>query len=68
MAGDWESGAIAWVAARNGVRCLILRGVTDLVSEEGGEAYGNPALFTAAAREVMRELFDSLPQWLEAAL
>ena len=26
IAGDWESGAIAWVAARNNVRCLILRG------------------------------------------
>jgi hypothetical protein len=25
-AGDWESGAIAFVAARNGVRRLILRG------------------------------------------
>ncbi|HSV85435.1 MAG TPA: 5'-methylthioadenosine/S-adenosylhomocysteine nucleosidase, partial [Levilinea sp.] len=31
VAADWESGAIAWVAQRNGVRCLILRGVSDLV-------------------------------------
>jgi adenosylhomocysteine nucleosidase len=36
IAADWESGAIAWVAARNHVRCLILRGVSDLV----GEAHG----------------------------
>ena len=39
MALDWESGAIAWVAARNQTRCLILRGVTDLVGEAGDEAY-----------------------------
>jgi len=38
-AGDWESGAIAWVVARNGTRFLILRGVTDLVGSGGGEAY-----------------------------
>ncbi len=35
VAADWESGAIAWVAKKNGVRCLILRGVTDLVSAVG---------------------------------
>ena len=39
IAEDWESGAIAWVAAKNHTRCLILRGVTDIVSENGGEAY-----------------------------
>ena len=39
VAGDWESGAIAWVANRNRVRCLILRGVSDLVGDGGGEAY-----------------------------
>lgn len=34
-AADWESGAIAWVADKNRVRCLILRGVTDLVGSRG---------------------------------
>ncbi len=29
--GDWESGAIAWVAAHDHTRVIILRGVTDLV-------------------------------------
>lgn len=28
VAADWESGAIAWVAQRNGTPVLILRGVT----------------------------------------
>lgn len=67
VAADWESGAIAWVAQRNGVRCLILRGVTDLVSPEGGEAYGNIELFHSRTREVMQTLLDQLPGWLEAA-
>ncbi len=64
-AGDWESGAIAYVAARNGVRCLILRGVTDLVGADGGEAYdGSVDFFRRQARIVMLRLLDALPDWL----
>jgi len=64
-AGDWESGAIAYVAARSGVRCLILRGVTDLVGADGGEAYdGSVAFYRAQARKVMTRLLDVLPDWL----
>lgn len=64
-AGDWESGAIAYVAARNDVRCLILRGVTDLVGADGGEAYdGSVAFYRAQARIVMTRLLDALPDWL----
>jgi adenosylhomocysteine nucleosidase len=63
-AGDWESGAIAWTAARNGVRLLVLRGVTDLVSAAGNETYGNLALFEQAAAGIMRRLVESLPGWL----
>jgi len=64
VAADWESGAIAWVAKRNGVHCLILRGVTDLVSAEGGEAYGNVELFHENAKTVMQTLLEQLPDWL----
>ena len=64
IAADWESGAIAWVAARNGIRCLILRGVSDIVGVHGGEAYGNSPVFEAGTRVVMRALLDSLPSWL----
>ncbi len=63
-AADWESGAIAWVAARNGVRCLILRGVSDLVGEHGGEAYGDIGVFHEGARLVMEPLLNALPEWL----
>ncbi|MBP6789783.1 MAG: 5'-methylthioadenosine/S-adenosylhomocysteine nucleosidase [Candidatus Promineofilum sp.] len=68
IAADWESGAIAHVAARNGVRCLILRGVTDLVSADDGEAYGRPEVFVARTAEIMERLLDSLPGWLAAGM
>jgi len=65
IAADWESAAIAWVAKRNRVKCLILRGVTDLVSAEGGEAYGNIELFHSRTKEIMKTLLDQLPDWLK---
>ena len=65
VAADWESGAIAHVAARNGVRCLILRGVTDLVGPKGGEAYdGTLDLFRDRAEGMMSALLAALPEWL----
>ena len=67
VAADWESGAIAWVAKRNHVPCLILRGVTDLVGAGGGEAYGNMEAFSRATGVVMRRLLDALPEWIKLA-
>jgi adenosylhomocysteine nucleosidase len=65
VAADWESGAIAYVAARNHVRCLILRGVSDVVGATGGEAYdGTMHAFTAGAATVMMELLRQLPVWI----
>jgi adenosylhomocysteine nucleosidase len=63
-AADWESGAIAFVASRNEVPCLILRGVTDVVSSNRGEAYDNINLFAERAGLMMNRLLDSLPGWL----
>jgi nucleoside phosphorylase len=64
IAADWESAALAWVAQKNGARLLILRAVSDLVSEEGGEAYDNIALFKERAKGIMRRLIDQLPDWV----
>ena len=65
IAGDWESGAIAYVAARNKVPCLILRGVTDLVGSCGGEAYdGNIHVFIEGTRAVLQQLVHFLPAWI----
>lgn len=69
VAVDWESGAIAWIAARNQKRCLILRGVTDLLDSSGDEAYdGTGELFSARTDSTMRALMESLPSWVECAL
>jgi adenosylhomocysteine nucleosidase len=69
VAGDWESGAIAWVAARNSTRCLILRGVSDLVGAAGGDAYaGNVHVWHAATERIMRALLAQLPGWIDLAL
>jgi adenosylhomocysteine nucleosidase len=65
IAADWESGPIAWVAKQNGVPCLIMRGVTDLVSAKGGEAYGNIDLFHKNTKSIMKTLIEGLPAWLE---
>jgi adenosylhomocysteine nucleosidase len=66
VAGDWESGAIAWVAHRNRTPLVILRGVTDLVGAGGDITYGNPGAFEVAARSVMHTLLallaEALPQ------
>ena len=66
IAADWESAALAWVAQRNNARLLILRGVSDMVSEEGGEAYNNIEVFNERARGIMQQLIEQLPEWLNA--
>lgn len=66
IAGDWESGALAWVANKNNARLLILRTVSDLVNESGGEAYDNLALFEERTRGIMRKHFEQVPGWLSA--
>jgi adenosylhomocysteine nucleosidase len=66
VAVDWESGAISWVAQRNGTPLLILRGVSDLVNLDKAEAQGNPELFATNAARVMQNLLRDLPQWIAA--
>lgn len=65
VAGAWESGAIAYTCVRNQQRVVILRGISDLVHAEGGEAYGNMPAFEEGARIVMERLLSELPAWLE---
>jgi len=69
VAADWESGAIAWVSARNGIDCVVARGVSDLVGPESGEAYvGNSQVFSQNTRKIIRALTEQLgnllKQWL----
>jgi adenosylhomocysteine nucleosidase len=66
IAADWESAALAWVAGRNNARLLILRGVSDMVGEAGGEAYNNIEMFNERAKGIMEQLIEQLPEWLNA--
>ncbi len=66
IAADWESAALAWVARKNNARLLILRGVSDMVSEDGGEAYNNIEVFNERAKGIMESLIRQLPDWLNA--
>ena len=66
VAGDWESGAIAYTAARNKKKVIILRGATDLVTSQKGEAYGNFSLYEERTEVVMKQLFEVLPLWIQA--
>lgn len=66
IAADWESAALAWVATRNHARLLILRGVSDIVNEQGGEVYNNVEIFNERAKGIMQQLVEQLPDWLNA--
>jgi adenosylhomocysteine nucleosidase len=66
IAADWESAALAWVAGKNGARLLILRAVSDLVSEQGGEAYDNITLYRERTKVMMGRLIEQLPDWVSA--
>jgi len=65
IAADWESAALAWIARKNNARLLILRAVSDLVSEEGGEAYNNIEMFNERTKTIMHQLITQLPEWLK---
>ena len=67
FAADWESGAIAWVCSRNNMPCLILRGVSDLVGAQGGEAYGAIDVFHKSTEEIMNNLLIHLPDWIHCS-
>jgi len=66
IAADWESAALAWVAQKNNAHLLILRAVSDMVNEGGGEAYDNIEIFKQRAKQIMGELITQLPAWLDA--
>ncbi len=66
IAADWESAALAWVARHNNTRLLILRMVSDVVNETGGEAYNNIELFHERTKLIMKQLVEQLPEWAKA--
>jgi adenosylhomocysteine nucleosidase len=68
-AGDWESGAIAYVATKNHTRVVILRGVTDIVDEANADpTYNNVALWQQETAKVMATLLALAAKALPALL
>jgi adenosylhomocysteine nucleosidase len=65
IVGDWESGSIAWVSSKLGVRCLILRGVSDVVGRDGGEAYEDEGeTFLEGVVQVFSSILPKLEEWV----
>ena len=60
IAADWESASVAHIAKLNKLPCLILRGVSDIISEEHAEMYGDPVFYEQRAGEVMEKLLNIL--------
>jgi len=66
VAADWESGAIAHVAKKkNGMECLIVRGVSDVVDPNGKPS--NEKEIMEGTGVVMEKLIDGLPKWISKA-
>lgn len=66
VVGDWESGAIAWVAGKNGNKLLILRGVSDVVGSDGNEAYGeDESIFQKGVNIVIIKLLTLVSNFLK---
>ena len=64
VAADWESGAIAYVAQRkNKTKCLIVRGVSDVVDPAGGGSSSDEKIIEGT-KEVMKKLTESLSGWI----
>lgn len=60
-AADWETGAFAWVAARNQVPWLALRAVSDLVTPLGSETDNGVDLWRSRLDHLMRNILAELP-------
>lgn len=67
VAGDWESGSIAFVAKLNKIPAIVMRGVSDLVGEDGGEAYKNVEVFERNTQRIMKKLVENLPHIIRSS-
>jgi len=60
-AADWETGAFAWVAARNHIPWLALRGVSDIVTPQGSETDNGVDLWRSRLDQLMQKILSDLP-------
>ncbi|HHX08734.1 MAG TPA: 5'-methylthioadenosine/S-adenosylhomocysteine nucleosidase [Chloroflexi bacterium] len=64
-AADWELASIAWVLDKNETKGLILRGVSDIVSQTRSETDANKALWQSRVKKIMQKLLHDLPFYLD---
>ena len=64
IAGDWEPGAISYIAVKNKTSLLFLRGVSDLISETAGEAYEDSGIIEDNAYSILQSMISTLPACL----
>jgi len=63
--GDWESGSISWICKKNGIKLLIIRGVSDLVGSDGNPAYKeDEGVFRDGVKIVMPKLINIVSDFL----
>lgn len=61
LCADWESGAIAYICKLNGVRCCIVRGITDIPIEEAEKsANAQGADYKENTPKVMKKLVEGI--------
>jgi nucleoside phosphorylase len=60
IAADWESASIAKVCELNRMKCLILRGITDLPKRQGGLKQDDD--YKKNTPIIMKDLFSILSQ------
>lgn len=60
-AADWETGAFAWVAARNQTPWLALRAVSDVVTPQGSETDNGVDLWRSRLNQLMQKILSDLP-------
>lgn len=65
VAADWETGAFAWVAARNQTPWLALRSVSDLITRHASETDGEVDLWRSRLERLMGNLLADLPFYLK---
>jgi len=64
VAADWESGSIAHICKKNGIKIIILKIISDVVDHSGSRTYENLKDFERKAESLMPNLLKILEKYL----
>jgi len=59
IAADWESASIAYVASKNKIKCLIQRGVSDVI-DDNTNSYDKEEIIKENTEKIMKRLINDL--------